>query len=218
MKQFLFLLGIGLAITNAAQAQVGLRLGGSASKLHTTDDGIMHNSSRAKLGFQAGLTYQVSLTKWLAVVPEVQYSQEQMGLAQVNYAIADAGFSADSRLRLHYLNVPVLVRASLGPVYVEAGPQVSMLLGGRQVGTATVFSGWTGTSTSYDLDESLTDHYRRFDAGPCVGVGIMLPAGLGLSVRAYKGLVTLNHEQGNYEGGYQRQSLQASLTYQLPTH
>jgi hypothetical protein len=218
MKQFFFLLGIGLAMANAAQAQVGLRLGGSASKLHTTDDGIMHNSSSAKLGYQAGLTYQIPLTKWLAVVSEVQYSQEHMTLAQVNYAIADAGFSSDSRLSLHYLNMPVLVRASLGPVYVEAGPQVSMLLGGRQVGTVTTFSGWTGTSMSYDLDESLTDQYRRFDVGPCVGVGVMLPAGLGLSVRAYRGLVTLNHKQGTYEGGYQRQSLQASLTYQLPTH
>jgi hypothetical protein len=43
----------------------------------------------------------------------------------------------------------------------------------------------------------------------------MLPAGLGLGVRAYRGLVTLNQEQSSYEGAFQRQSLQASLTYQL---
>jgi hypothetical protein len=45
----------------------------------------------------------------------------------------------------------------------------------------------------------------------------MLPAGLGLSVRAYRGLVTLNQERSNFDGEYKRQSLQASLTYQLPT-
>ena len=37
---------------------------------------------------------------------------------------------------MSYLVVPVLVRASFGPVYAEAGPQGSLLLGGR-VGTYT---------------------------------------------------------------------------------
>jgi hypothetical protein len=149
-------------------------------------------------------------------VPEVQYSQEQVTLQQVSYAIADVGFSADSRQHLRYLNVPVLVRASLGPVYVEAGPQVSALLGGRLVGTSATYSGWSGTTTSYDFDQAATAHYRRFDAGPCVGIGVMLPAGLGLSVRAYRGLVTLNQERSAFDGAYKRQSLQASLTYQFP--
>jgi hypothetical protein len=215
MNQFLLLLGIGLGTTAAAQAQVGLRLGGNLAKLHTTEDGLLQSSSSAKLGYQVGLTYQVPLTKWLALVPEVQYSQERMTLAQVSsYPLADAIFSTDSRQRLHYLNVPVLVRVSLGPVYVEAGPQVSVLLGGRQVGTTTA-SGWTTRPAFTEFDEPVTDHYRRFDAGPCVGIGVILPAGLGLGVRAYRGLVTLNQEQSSYEGAFQRQSVQASLTYQL---
>jgi hypothetical protein len=67
------------------------------------------------------------------------------------------------------------------------------------------------------FDQAITDSYRRFDVGPCLGVGVQLPAGLGLSVRAYRGLMTLNHERQFVDGEHQRQSLQASLTYQLPT-
>ncbi len=55
-------------------------------------------------------------------------------------------------------------------------------------------------------------------AGPCVGVGAKLPAGLGISVRAYRGRTTLNKERSYFDGEHQRQSLQASLTYQLPAH
>jgi hypothetical protein len=220
MKQFLFLLGLGLTMANAAQAQFGVRVGGNASKLYHKDgpyNPYIYSSSSAKLGYQIGLTYQLRLTKWLALVPEVQYNKEQLTLSQANYAMQDAGFSVDSRLRLHYLNVPVLVRASLGPVYVEAGPQASVLLGGRQVGTSYFYNGWTGTTTPSDFDQPASDQYERFDVGPCVGVGVTLPAGLGLSVRAYRGLVTLNDDRQAFDREVRRQSLQASLTYQLPT-
>lgn len=63
----------------------------------------------------------------------------------------------------------------------------------------------------------MTQDNRRFDAGACVGIGAKLPAGLGISVRAYRGLTTLNHARSVFDGEHQRQTLQASLTYQLPT-
>jgi hypothetical protein len=219
MKQFLFLLGVGLVWVNGAQAQIGLRVGGNVSKFHTIDgSSYSYSSSGAKPGYQVGLTYKLPLTKWLALVPEVQYSKEQLTLSQANHAIPDAIFSADSHQSLHYLSVPVLVRASLGPVYVEAGPQASMLLGGRLVGTSQTYSGFSGTTMSYDFDQPVSDHYQRFDVGPCVGVGVTLPAGLGLSVHAYRGLTTLNDDRRAFDGEYKRQSLQASLTYQLAGH
>lgn len=216
MKRFLFLLGSSLFVVGTAQAQFGLRVGGSLAKLHTTTGTNLYSHSSAQLGYQVGVTYQLPLAAWLALVPEVQYSNERTTLTEANYAIPDVGFNADSRLRLHYLNVPILVRAALGPVYVEAGPQASLLLAGRQTGTVTT-TGWGIAATTQLLDQSVTDSNRRFDAGACVGVGVKLPAGLGLSVRAYRGLVALNRERSFFDGEHRRQTLQASLTYQLPT-
>lgn len=216
MKRFLLLIGGGLFLAGAAHAQLGVRVGGNLSKLRTTTGANLVNSSDSRLGYQVGVTYQVPLIAHLSLVPEVQYSNERATLTQVNYAIADLIFETDSRLSLHYLNVPVLLRASLGPVYVEGGPQASLLLGGRQTGTVTS-GGWGIRNTTRTLDESYAERNRRFDVGPCVGIGARLPAGLGINVRAYWGLTTLNSERSNSEGEYQRRSLQASLTYQLPT-
>lgn len=216
MKRFSFLLLGGLFLTGAAHAQLGVRVGGNISKLHTTSGVNIYNSSKALFGYQVGVTYQVPLIAHLSLVPEVQYSHERATLSEASYAIADAFFTADSHLSLHYLNVPVLLRAALGPVYVEAGPQASLLLGGRQTGTITT-GGWGVRNTDRALDESVTERSRRFDVGPCVGIGAQLPAGLGINVRAYWGLTTLNKERGYFDGEYKRQSLQASLTYQLPT-
>jgi hypothetical protein len=216
MNRFSLLLLGGLLLSGAAHAQLGVRVGGSISKLRTTSGTNLYNSSASRLGYQVGLTYQVPLLPHLSLVPELQYSQEHATLAEASYNIADIFFSAESRLSLHYLNVPVLLRAKLGPAYVEAGPQSSVLLGGRQTGTITT-GGWGANTTTRELDRAVTEGNQRFDVGPCVGIGAQLPAGLGLNVRAYWGLTTLNKERVLFDGDHKRQSLQASLTYQLPT-
>lgn len=219
MKHFFLVLGTSLLVASAAHAQLGVRLGGSIAQLHTTEGQVVHSSSSSQPGYQVGITYQLPLTARLSLVPEVQYSNERMKLAQASYATFDIGFTADTRLSLHYLNLPVLVRATFGPLYVEAGPQASLLLGGRQTGSQIISSWGMGpASQEYAIDQPATQGNRRVDAGPCLGVGLTLPAGLGINVRAYQGLVTLNNERSAYDGKFKRQSLQASLTYQLPRH
>jgi hypothetical protein len=213
MKRFLFLLGASLTVASAAHAQFGVRLGGNMAKLHTTEGQIVHSSSTEQLGYQVGVTYLLPLTSFLSLVPEVQYSLERMRLYQASTFVLDASFRANTRLRLHYLNVPVLAR-----VNVEAGPQAGLLLGGRQTGSNVVSSWQSPIATEYGIDQGVTENNRRFDVGPCLGVGLKLPAGIGVSVRAYQGLVTLNEERSAADGKFKRQSLQALLTYQLPTH
>lgn len=213
MKKLFFLIA-SLLLTGAAHAQLGLRLGGSLASLHTSNGSFMHTSSVANLGYQAGITYALPLAPHLAFVPEVQYSDERATLAQQNFGGPDYGFRTDLRQHLRYLSLPLLLRATLGVAYLEAGPQAGLLLSGRQMGTRAE-STIAGTFI-YNVDYDIASAYRRFDVGPSLGVGVQLPSGLGLSMRAYRGLVTLNHGSSAYEGTYQRQSLQTSLTYQLP--
>jgi hypothetical protein len=225
MNRFFLLLGSSLLLAGSAQAQLGLRVGGSLTQLSTSqaEDSRSYDtrgsSISSGLGYQAGVLYVGKLGKRFALVPEVQLRRENAQVSAYDYSYVDAYRDWHYQLRLSYLSVPVLVRATLGPVYVEAGPQASMLLQARQVGTLTT-SGW-GTFTQ-DLDQSVTGDLHRFDIGPCLGVGVKLPAGLGLSVRAYQGLMALSREQ-RYLTVYpspstvqHRQSLEASLTYQLP--
>ena len=217
MKRFLFLLGPLLTVAGAAHAQFGVRLGGNIANLRTTEGQAVRSSSSAYSGYQIGIMCQLPVTSWLSVVPEVQYSMERIRLYQSNLITSNFSFRAETRMRLNYLNVPVLARATFGRLYVEAGPQVGFLLGGRQTGVSTVSDLSSPTATQYTVDQGVTENNRRVDVGPCLGVGLKLPAGFGISVRAYQGLVTLNEERSVLDGEFKRQTFQASLTYQLPT-
>ncbi|RZK61453.1 MAG: PorT family protein [Hymenobacter sp.] len=216
-----------LAGAAQAQAQAGLRAGGS---LLAFNDAFAEHfattasvQTRARLGYQVGVFYQVQLPEspYMSLVPEVQFSREQQAVTLTDVDAGGRLLTSDYRLRLDYLSVPLLLRVTLGPVQLEAGPQGSVLLGGRGEGT-TVGPGGPVSSYYQPIDQPATGRYRRFDFGLTLGVGAKLPSGLGLSVRAYQGATQVN------DGGYAafpipysgsdeyRRTLQASLTYQLP--
>jgi hypothetical protein len=167
--------------------------------------------------------YVQALTKRLSLVREVQFSRERQAVYR-DGGSPSFSYHSDYDLRLSYLNVPILLRMALGPVYLEACPQVSLLVGGSGTGTTSSID-FQGVVNYLAIDQAATDRYRRFDAGSCLGVCFKLPAGLGLGLRVYQGLVALSRDYQYstsqqspipYSPGTQHQQmLQASLTYQL---
>ena len=226
MTKLLLLLGSSLLLTSSAYAQVGVRAGATwLSLMPSPIDarvGAASVKTSSQLGYQIGVYYQFALTKHLSLVPEVQFSRERQHVFIESSALIDANSQSDYNLSLSYFNVPILARLTLGPVYLEAGPQVSLLVGGQGEGSTR---GSTMTSIySYTIDQAATDRYKRFDAGICLGIGVKLPAGLGASLRAYQGMRQVNSNYVSNPTGIPytanneyRQVLQAALTYQLPT-
>jgi hypothetical protein len=152
------------------------------------------------------------LSKRLSLVPKVQFSKERMTLTRFAPDFVDSGFQADYREQFSYLNVPVLLHYIVGPVYVEAGVQGGFLLGGHETGSVT-YAGFSGGT--YSVNCEVVGRYRRFDMGPSVGMGLKLPAGVGLNVRAYQSLASLTHDVEANVAHLYRQSVQAALTFQL---
>jgi hypothetical protein len=224
MKRLFLFLSSGLLLAGSAHAQLGLRVGGNATGV--TSERLLSNEAtknRSQVGYQVGVFYAQALTNHLSLVPEVQFSRERQAVF-IDGGSPSLRYHSDYELRLSYLNVPLLLRVALGPVYLEAGPQVSLLLGGSGKGS-TSSSDFQGVENYFAIDQAATERYRRFDAGPCLGVGVKLPAGLGLSLRAYQSLVPFSRDYQYltsqpsdipYSSGKQhRQTLQASLAYQL---
>lgn len=210
MNHFSLVLCGSLLLPVGAYAQLGVRAGGNLAGFTTSTNNGVRTSTGSRPGYQVALFYQQPLSQRLSLVPEVQYSDERLTMNRSSSY--DATYHATYRARYKYLSVPVLLRATWGRVYAEVGPQIGVMVGGREVGE--VSSG----QTSYQVDRATTDpnqDYRRLDAGPCLGVGVQLLAGLGLNVRAYQGLASLTHDGGANIAHLYRQSLQASLTYQL---
>lgn len=222
MKRFFLFLGSSLLAAGFAQAQVGVRAGTNLLNLKTSAADGARPSASGRLGYQAGIYYQQPLTTHLALVPEVQFSREQSQVTNDAYYNAENYSRSDYRLRLSYLNVPILLRYTLGKVHFDAGPQVTWLVGGRGTGQGSYLVGGD-VGSSYVIDQSATDRFPRRHFGACLGVGVSLPAGLGLDVRAYQGFTSIDYT--TYSSGDRaaiplvgdtyRQTLQASLTYQM---
>ena len=216
MKNYLLLLAGFLPL--AAHAQFGVRAGIRSTQWSSSTNGrysANYASTRQHLGYQVGLTYQLPLVGHLSLVPEVSYSYENFELSASSYGYN--GYSLVSQLKLSYLTLPVLERVTFGPVYAEVGPQLSLLVGGRETGREFI----SRTSSSMmEVDRPAAERYHRLDVGVCAGLGVQLPMGLGLSLRFVQGINSLTKDYAadqlyGYDGEIRSRSLQASLTYRL---
>lgn len=208
-----------LLLAGPAHAQFGLRAGANFATLATPTSAneSRRASADGRLGYHAGVFYEHAFTRRWSIVPEIHYSHQRQRLEAEDYSIADGGYYGRYRLRLGYLNVPVLGRATFGnrhKVYVEAGPQLGILQGAFEEGTEAI--GTIVGSYEVEVNRPATDRYRRLDVSLCAGIGLKLPAGLGVGLRASTGLRSLTQPYSNfhnYGGRLRSQVVQAALSY-----
>lgn len=116
MKQTLLLL-LALLLAATAHAQLGIKAGINAAVLD--GENLGSTSTRYKTYYHAGLLYEAKLLGPVSIQPELLYSLQG---SSIRTAIGN--YDA----KLHYLNLPVLAKVTVGPVFVEAGPQVGVLV------------------------------------------------------------------------------------------
>ncbi len=159
----------------AAQAQAprfGLRVGANYSGL-SGDDPTTY--SDRMFGFHAGVISQFALTSdnFVSLQPEILFSKK------------GAESKDDSRkIKLSYIDVPVLAKINAGPLYFEGGPQVSFRIGGdiEQNGNNVVDN---------------LDFYKATSFGYAAGVGLAAaPMGLSIGVRYNGDVSKLNDADG----------------------
>lgn len=216
MRKSILFIG-ALLLAGSAHAQLGFKAGAGVS---TLGPGVQEPAREAKAsaqtGFHAGVFYAYQLGPHFDVVPELQYSRQQADIVAQDYRVADGGYRATFRLRQQYLAVPVLLRAKAGWFFLEAGPQLAVLLRATEAGVteASTIAG----PRYYAFDRNATGRYRHLDVALNLGAGVRLPAGLALSVRASAGLlpVAAAPRQFGVVDDMHNRNLQAALSYQLP--
>lgn len=174
MKKTIILFVLCLVATVATQAQApkfGLRAGANYSGFSGDD---MDSMDRL-FGFHAGITSQFSLTSdnFFMIQPELLFSTK------------GAETKDDSRkVKISYLDLPVLARVNAGPLYFEGGPQASFRVGGDI------------EVNDVNVDDDL-DQFKRTSFGYAAGVGLAsTPMGLSLGVR-YNGDISKLYENDN---------------------
>ncbi|WP_345071791.1 porin family protein [Hymenobacter fastidiosus] len=159
MKRLVLLLS-GLLCLHAAQAQLGVKAGVNAAVL----DGKIDQNTDYKIYYHAGLLYQYSIVGPLSIQPELLYSLQGTE-TKSDFENYDT--------KLHYLNLPVLAKISLGPVFVEAGPQFGLLLMARDAGTLLVSA--PGATAQYgSTSRQVEEQYKKGDFSVCAGAGLKL--------------------------------------------
>jgi hypothetical protein len=187
----------------AAQAQqptpaFTLGLKGGASLTNLTNRAL--ESNRDLWGFHAGVTGTRTFTRTFALQAELLYSQKG---TRDDVIVSSTHY--DNRQRLHYLDLPVVARLHLGNAFLEAGPQVGVLLLAR--------GHYEGPSINA-FDETVSDYFHRVDLGYVAGIGYQVPGGPGLGLRYNGGL--LNAVNNNFSGSTVRNSaLQLYVSYQF---
>jgi hypothetical protein len=205
MKKSLLITLLSLFSASLAQAQLGVKAGVNVAEL----TGREAEKASYKAFYHVAVFYQAHLLGPLSLQPELQYS-----VAGGNLKSAFTDYDN----KLHYLTVPVLAKLTLGPVFVEAGPQFGVLVSADQEGQLQVGLAPDGTPTYGNVSRPATDRFKRTDLSVVSGVGLKLLGGLSVGGRLVAGLNNINdlkHVAGLSDPRLQNRVFQAYAAFQL---
>lgn len=189
---------MGMAVTTEAQTvSFGSRLGANLSTLRVIEGEKMFHSGYSEAygyitGAQFGAVVNIGLSDRFSIQPELLYSQK--GHKVRSYFIEDDDLEdMRAKLRMNYLEVPVLAKLSFGnkklQFFLTAGPSVGYWVSGRSEWAYAGLEENKAYVFRKDYKHGLKEN--RLDVGANVGFGVAYPLGTGklnLDVRYGLGL------------------------------
>lgn len=177
MKKIIFTLlafAFFIVSANAQESSIGIKGGVNFANLATGDDyDAAFEDNKTKLGFHAGLFFNLKITDFFALQPEILYS-----LQGVKFDLIGGD---ELKYNLSYINVPVLAKIYFGENFnIHAGPYAGFL-----VNTGVKVDGNT-----FDED-ALEDAYKTFDFGVSGGIEFGAASGLVIGARYNLGLADI---------------------------
>ena len=172
-----------ISVSQAQNTTLGIKAGYSSSSVQV--DGAPDWESRS--GFHAGVLAHIHITSHFAVQPELIYSRHQ------------GGERVNEKLKLSYLNIPVLLQYMINDGFrLQTGPQVGFLVSS----TRTVGTNETDVETLV----------KSTDISWVFGASYVFSSGFGIDARYNLGLNNISDEN-NIEA--KNRVFQAGLFYQF---
>ncbi|MFX0557658.1 porin family protein [Maribacter sp. CXY002] len=166
MKKLLFIVAIFSVGVLSLSAQDDLRFGAKAGLNISSLGGDAAYSYDSKLGFHLGGVVEIPFNDIITVQPEAFISLQGSG-----------GFFEDD-LNFWYLNIPVLAKYNVwDQIYIEAGPQIGLLLSNNLDGNT-----YGGTLETFDATNGL-------DIGLAIGAGYRLDENFYFQLRFTAGFI-----------------------------
>ena len=163
MKKIAFLIIIAVCGLSQVRAQnFGVKAGYNYSTLSGETSSI--STIEGLSGFYIGGLVELPISNMLSIQPELIFSRQGVDLRQ---GLKNLSIRTDtSEIRLDYLNIPVMAKVNLGPIFLEGGVQFGFLVSKPKVDSyiANVY-------LRNLLDK---DSYNFFDFGVGAGLGVKL--------------------------------------------
>jgi len=170
----LILIVVAVFVAVSLNAQIGVKVGYGLSKLSV--DNPDENTKMSK-GLTIGAVYEKNLVgEIIGVRVEGLYTQK--GYDYYNKTeILGAQNITDFSVSVDYIEIPVLAKVKVGPIYGVAGPYFGIAIKGEQLGTSE--SSFLGVTTVTDIQDDLfsSDNsldpvlYKKTDFGIQAGLG-----------------------------------------------
>jgi hypothetical protein len=196
-----------LLLASQAHAQLGIKGGVNQAVL----SGRVGEDATYKTYFHAGIFYEAKVLGPISIQPELLYSMQGSQLK-------GSSTITDYKTQLNYIQVPILVKATIGPVYVEAGPQFGYLVSANEEGMVQVRN-TSGNVAFRDVNQSATDNYKRNEFALCAGVGLKLGSIVRVGGRFVAGLNDINdvqYLQGVNDPKLKNRVFQFYAAFQMP--
>ncbi|AYN02376.1 porin family protein [Chryseobacterium sp. 3008163] len=149
------------------------------------------NGKNQKIGFNAGVFVNIPLSEKFALQPEVLYNQ--MGAksvvsdTEIITGATSVRTKTDFTTSLNYVSVPLMLQMKPSKnFYIEAGPEFSYFVDGKNKGEqtiATTTAGNTVTQTQSSSESINKDDIKKFNVGLGLGLGYYFTPNLGINAR-----------------------------------
>lgn len=146
---------------------------------------------KSVLGVQVGVTFQAGITKQFSLVTEF-YFMSKGGKLKENNPLN----SKETTTHVYCLELPVLARVHVGPVYLNAGPSIAYNLAGTQK--------MDNASKNIAFNKT-TGGYKHWDAGIQAGGGFEFPfrqKRVAIDLRYNYGLTNISYGQEAYNRSF----------------
>lgn len=160
MRKIALLIALTIfGLTQANAQNFGFKGGYNYSSFN--GDVAKDNTLKGLSGFYVGALLELPLGDVISLQPEVIYSRQGAVWEQKDFS---GEFKKD--LKLDYLNIPVMAKVNLGPLFLQGGVQFGFLVGKPET-SSTV----NGLRVTEQVDK---DAYAAFDFGVGAGLGVNL--------------------------------------------
>jgi hypothetical protein len=184
MKKILLTLLVS-ACAMAMHGQIKKLKYGAILGLQLTDVSGDIENARTKIGFNVGVVVDYAFVRNFSLQPELLLSTQ--GWKQ---GFASEGISYTAKIRLDYLNIPVLIKYKnfgFPGLEIGAGPQIGFLLNANSEAK---------NNANGQLQDNVTDvknEFKSVDAAAIFSLGYALPMGAFVEARYNLGLTNINN-------------------------